>query len=159
LVTWQNCGQRGEREESPSIPATPTSPPYTNQCWASGSGGSTNFWTSRIQIGIRESKVLIQIRIRLRNFPLSHKGVGRTEIMLAKILTQKFCKRKETDMELEPDPDLLVRGADRRIRIRTKMSRISNTATNTLNYWWRYPYIKRKQQKRRKLNVTYGIWE
>jgi hypothetical protein len=40
-----------------------------------------------------------------------------------------FLTRKESDPELEPepDPDLLVRRPDSRIRIRTNMSRIPHT--------------------------------
>jgi hypothetical protein len=38
--------------------------------------------------------------------------------------------RKESDPELDPDQDPLVRGTDPGIRIRTKMSRIPNTD------WW-----------------------
>jgi hypothetical protein len=35
----------------------------------------------------------------------------------------------DPDAEQDPDPDPLVRGEDPRIRIRTKMSRIPNTAS------------------------------
>jgi|LakMenE18May11ns_1017448.scaffolds.fasta_scaffold7959057_1 hypothetical protein len=35
--------------------------------------------------------------------------------------------RKDSDPELDLGPDLLVRGTDPRIQIRTKMSRIPNT--------------------------------
>jgi hypothetical protein len=46
-------------------------------------------------------------------------------------------RRKELDPELDPDPDPLVRGTDPGIRIRNKMSRISNTGSNTT--LWSYP--------------------
>ncbi len=37
--------------------------------------------------------------------------------------------RKESDPEFDPDPDPLVKGTDSGIRIRTKMTRIPNTAS------------------------------
>jgi hypothetical protein len=37
---------------------------------------------------------------------------------------------KEQDPEPDPNPDPLCKGTDPRIRIRTKMSRIRNTASN-----------------------------
>jgi hypothetical protein len=49
--------------------------------------------------------------------------------MLAKILFLRLKMKKElSDPEMDPDP--IARGKDPGIRIRTKMSRIPNTATN-----------------------------
>ncbi len=36
----------------------------------------------------------------------------------------------DSNLDLDPSPDLLVRSTDLRIRIRTKMSRIRNTASS-----------------------------
>ncbi len=44
--------------------------------------------------------------------------------------------RNESDPELDPYPDPLVRGTDPEIRIRTKMSRIPNKARNQLSELW-----------------------
>jgi hypothetical protein len=52
-----------------------------NQCWGSGTGYAC-FWASRIRVHL--SEVWIRIWLRVRILPFSHKGVERTEIMLAK---------------------------------------------------------------------------
>jgi hypothetical protein len=51
--------------------------------------------------------------------------------MRKQILHPESHGRKESDLELDPDPDLdpLVRGTDPQIQIRTKMSRIPNTGS------------------------------
>jgi hypothetical protein len=55
-----------------------------------------------------------------------------------------FCWRLEgqcrKNQDPDPNPDPLVRGMDPRIRIDTKMSRISNTGSTTQSYREREPY-------------------
>ncbi len=82
------------QSQTPNFASSLKNIKYFIQCWGSGSGW---FWASRIRI--HQSEVRILIRIRILSF--SHKGVERTEIMLAKenfhtkfAQTKKFLRLK-----------------------------------------------------------------
>jgi len=62
--------------------------------------------------------------------------------------------RRESDPELDPEPDPFVRGTDPGIRIRTKMSRISNTARNVFLFSFLYCFKKRHLQCR-----SFNLWQ
>ncbi len=95
-----------------------------------------SFWVSRISIRIRCSQVRIRLRI------LQAKIVRKTLISIVLWLLYDFYLYRMNDVNLlafqiqirmflglpDPHPDPLVRGTDPRIRIRTKMYRIRNTA-------------------------------
>ncbi len=96
---------------------------------------------------MRGHSVCIIYRMQVKKMPIRGHKIRSlvSEIMTAeRHLQQKiyFCWRLESHLRKEQDPDLLIKGIDPRIRIRTKMSQTRNIG----RYYYYYYYYSIRNQ-------------